>query len=186
MAAHLLTFSRVVLAPVLAYAVGQPRGSLWGPLAALVFLWCAWSDVADGWLARRFGTAGPVGRWLDHVSDIVVLLAGFVAFSSRGFLPWWVPAAVGSAFVAYAIEQRWGSPGAQSRRASRVGHWGGVANYVLLGVLIGQFTLRLEVLPAGFLSLWYLCVLLYSGAAILLRFSERKRGKNPLVVPARS
>lgn len=164
----------------------QPPAPAWAALASAVFLWCAWSDVADGRLARRRGSAGPVGRWLDHGSDLAVLLAGFLAFVARGALPWWVPAAIGCAFAAYVLEEVQGRSSPKSCMASRVGHWGGIANYVLLGVLIGQFTVQLEVLPAWFLFSLYLSVPLYSGAAIFLRIYERGRSDPTLAAPARS
>lgn len=141
--------------------------------------------MADGRLARRRGSASPLGRWLDHGSDLAVLLAGFLAFVARGCLPWWVPAAVASAFAAYVLEEVQGRALPKSGMASRVGHWGGIANYVLLGTLIGQFTVQLEVLPAWCLSSLYLSVPFYSGAAIFLRIYERGRTHPRLAAPAR-
>jgi cardiolipin synthase len=82
----LLTLLRVVMIPGIAVLLAhrQHRLALAGyGLAAL-------SDVADGWLARRWNQTTPLGRQLDPVVDICFHLAIFVALATAGLLPPWV------------------------------------------------------------------------------------------------
>ncbi len=170
--ANLLSLSRLVLAPLLAWCVLAGGG--WGWIAAAVFAWAAWSDVYDGRLARWDARPSSWGRWMDHGSDIGFLLISMAAFCWVGVLPWWVPVSIACAFAAYVVEESQGRR-FSSALASRVGHWGGVANFVLLGVLIGQFSLDLRALPPWLLQALFAAVPAYSLAPVALRLRGSRR-----------
>lgn len=91
-----LTLARVALLPgiVLFLLDGHYR------LAFGTFLVAALSDVADGWVARRFGQVTVLGTVLDPLVDIVFNLALFGGLSFSGLLPMWV---FGVALVRYGI-----------------------------------------------------------------------------------
>jgi phosphatidylglycerophosphate synthase len=66
-------------------------------------------------------------------------------------------------------------PGAApSLIGSRVGHLGGVCNYVLVGVLVCNDSARIHWLSPAFLSLLFWLVPLYSGGAVLARLRARR------------
>lgn len=168
-AANLLTFGRLICGPAFAVAVmSADAGRLAAAgFAATLFWFAAWSDVADGWLARAGGPVSAAGRWFDHGADIVFLLSALVTYVYLGVAPWWVPASVGFAFAAYvlrAFRSRLHEPA--PAWTNRIGHWGGVANYVLVGVLAGNHTLGLEVLPEQALALLFTVVPVYSLAPL--------------------
>ncbi|MBX3028031.1 CDP-alcohol phosphatidyltransferase family protein [bacterium] len=173
-AANLLSLSRVVLAPVFAAAALAAEQGASGWIAAAVFALVIASDAVDGRLARRFGTSSDAGRALDHGADIIFLLTAFAAYVWIGALSWWVPAAVGVAFALYVVD--WRRPSARGPRwgADRIGHLGGVGNWVLLGVLIGNHTVGLGWLPPPVMRLLFALVLLYSAAAIAGRLAARR------------
>jgi len=172
-AANAVTGARIALAPVYVLLVLDGRPA-YGWLAGLVFALVAASDVFDGPLARRFGSESVMGRFLDHFADIGFLLAAFAAFVVRGELPWWVPAAVAAAFSFYVIDSWWRSqPRQPSLIGSRIGHAGGVANYVLVGVLTFNFAAGLELLPAALLLALFALVPMYSTAAVVARLVSR-------------
>lgn len=54
-----------------------------------VFLAAMGTDVADGWIARKFGKVTTLGKWLDPMADKIMVLALLVAFFIRGEMPWW-------------------------------------------------------------------------------------------------
>lgn len=89
---NLLTLSRIVLLPVIALCLygGMP----WAALA--LYIVCALTDFADGWLARKMKAISAFGTFLDPISDkifVAVLLLVLVDINILSGL-WVVPAAV--------------------------------------------------------------------------------------------
>jgi cardiolipin synthase (CMP-forming) len=87
---NLLTALRVVCAPALAILlfVGADRAALG------IFAFAGFSDAADGFLAKRFGLATPLGRYLDPAADKLLMLAAFLALTFLGCAPPWLAALV--------------------------------------------------------------------------------------------
>jgi phosphatidylglycerophosphate synthase len=129
------------------------------------------SDTLDGWLARRLGQANPLGRALDHVSDIVFILTALGTFALQGRVPWWLPAAIAWAFALYLLDSWWRTARQPHRQllGSRLGHLGGVLNYVTVGLVTVQVCTDGRWLSPGLLHLWFLGL---AGLA-LLSGSER-------------
>lgn len=82
----MLTLLRIALLPglVLFFVDGQYA------LALGTFIIAAFSDVADGWLARRWDQCTPLGRVLDPIVDITFNLGVFGALLASGVIPVWV------------------------------------------------------------------------------------------------
>lgn len=173
-AANALTAYRVVAAPVFAACVlsGEPFHAV---VAAALFCGAAASDVYDGRLARYFGQATTHGRFFDHFADIGFLLVSYSALVVAGFVPWWVPGAIGMSFLIYVTDSLWRpAPLRAGLVGSRIGHFGGIANYVVLGVVTFDAVVGLRVLPDAIHRLLFGAVLLYSGASVAVRlFSGR-------------
>lgn len=172
-AANALTLLRVALAPAFAAAVIAAEGGVSGWWAALLFTLVAISDALDGHLARRFGTASDRGRALDHGADILFLLTALATYTAVAAIPWWVPAAVAASFGWYAADAAWPPPVPARWRADRVGHLGGVANWVLVGVLVGNRTVGLEWLSPLVVGALCAAVPVYSAVAIAGRLAAR-------------
>ncbi len=64
-------------------------------LAFFTYLVAVLSDVADGWLARRWNQITALGTVLDPLVDIVFNLAMFGGLIAAGLLPAWVFAVAG-------------------------------------------------------------------------------------------
>ena len=86
---NLLTIVRILLIPfmalLLAYDSEQPPFDLdWmfryspGRVAAMVVFVAGITDLADGWLARRWGIESLLGKFLDPVADKLLLMVGLV------------------------------------------------------------------------------------------------------------
>jgi phosphatidylglycerophosphate synthase len=184
--ANALTVARLMATPLfIACAVRAPAQPLFGWLAGLLFAFAAWSDVVDGRIARRRGTASERGRVLDHFADITFILGSLATYVHLGVAPWWVPASIALSFSVYVIDS-WrralprsvASEGAAgvprpTLVGSRVGHLGGIANYVLIGVLTFDESAGLHWLPPALVAILFALVPLYSGAAITTRFAAR-------------
>jgi len=173
-AANTLTAARILLTPLfVALICAAPATPLLGWIAVVVFAAIAASDVLDGRLARRWGSESNVGRMFDHLADISFIVAALWTYTRLGLVPWWVPAAVAASFAFYLIDS-WSRPTARGGLiGSRVGHAGGVCNYVLIGVLVCNDSAAIRALTDATLHVLFCVVPLYSGLAIVTRLRAR-------------
>ncbi len=74
-----ITTMRVILAPLVAALLLQPRASA-RLVAGIVFLVAALSDLVDGALARRRGEITDFGKLVDPIADKLLLVATLVPF----------------------------------------------------------------------------------------------------------
>jgi len=84
--ANLLTLSRLVAIPAMLALVRH--GHL--KAALVTFLLGGFTDVLDGWLARRRGDATDFGRIFDPIVDIAFHAAIFLSLHAVGLIPDWV------------------------------------------------------------------------------------------------
>lgn len=87
---NFLTALRMASAPALAILLieGNDRAALG------VFAFAGLSDMADGFLAKRFGSTTRFGRYLDPAADKILMLVTLVTLSLMGVTPWWLTALV--------------------------------------------------------------------------------------------
>ncbi len=176
--ANLLTGVRVVLTPAFIVATARAdANTMWGVGAAIAFVIIAASDVWDGRLARRYGSASPNGRVFDHLADIVFIVGALSMYGLQALVPWWVPAAIAASFAVYVFDS-WSVSGAGTATlvGSRIGHLAGICNYVLVGVLAFNNSAGIHLLPTAFLSKLFWLVPLYSAAAVISRLASRHAG----------
>lgn len=143
--ANALTLVRLLLAPVLAWAIW--RGA--APLAALVYTLAVASDLADGWVARRYGESSPLGAFADHAVDALFVTLGSAALAFRGELPALLPLLIALAFAQYALDSR--RSAGPRLRGSRLGRWNGLAYYAIVAVPIARDALGLGAPGSAFL-----------------------------------
>lgn len=136
--AHALTTVRLLLIVpfALLLAHGEPRAAA---VAAGVLAVAIATDVLDGVIARRRGTASAAGGLFDHATDCLFVTAGLAAGASRGDVPWVLPALVASAFAQYVADSYWLHRG-QSLRTSRLGRWNGILYFA---PLVGDILIQL-------------------------------------------
>lgn len=136
--ANAVSGARLALAPVSVHAILTGRWAL----AAGVFVAAVASDLADGPLARRRGTASALGGVLDHSADAVfvavTLWALAYAEAQRGadLVPGILPLFIVLAFAQYLLDSR--ALRGQPLRGSWLGRANGVAYFVLAGTVIGR------------------------------------------------
>ncbi|MEJ7607129.1 MAG: CDP-alcohol phosphatidyltransferase family protein [Bryobacteraceae bacterium] len=83
---NLLTCSRILLTPYLAYLIlfGHCRSALvWSCIAGA-------TDGIDGYVARRLGIASRLGAYLDPIADKFLLTTLYVCFGIGRLAPWWL------------------------------------------------------------------------------------------------
>lgn len=94
---NILTVARICLAPVIAL-LPFIEGSLPKIIAFGIFLVAAFSDVIDGWYARRYEVITDLGKLLDPFADKLLLVATLVpifwitrhpTLLTNYRIPWW-------------------------------------------------------------------------------------------------
>ncbi len=83
---NLLTLVRIVLTPFILIELSRGQYMIGG----WTFGGAAFTDVLDGWLARRFGSQSKVGQYLDPVADKILLTCIYVGLALGGAVPLWI------------------------------------------------------------------------------------------------
>ena len=130
--ANLLSASRFVLAGIwaLVFFGEHPQPQILGAIA----ITAAASDIIDGRIARWTQSTGQFGRWLDNVADIAFVLTALSCAAYAGAIPVYVPALVAASFVQYVADSVL-IRGSSVPVKSRLGHWGGILNYLIVVAL---------------------------------------------------
>ncbi len=90
-----LTFLRLVLIPVFVALLIDPTrvGLNW---AAVIFVFAAITDYADGWFARRYKAVTDFGKLFDPLADKILVMAALVMLvglrdeSCQSYVPAWM------------------------------------------------------------------------------------------------
>jgi CDP-diacylglycerol--glycerol-3-phosphate 3-phosphatidyltransferase len=77
-----------VLVPILV-ALLLARSDALDVVAACIFAVGAWTDLLDGYLARRWGISSRTGAWLDPLADKVLVGAPIVTLVALHRFPLW-------------------------------------------------------------------------------------------------
>ena len=83
---NLLSALRLLAAPIAAWAVTADHDTL----ALAMFAFAGLSDLADGFIARRWGFTSRFGAWLDPIADKLLMLLCFVALLRVSAVPLWL------------------------------------------------------------------------------------------------
>ena len=85
---NLLSLLRLALVPVFAlvYFSCAPNAHLW---SAVLYLAAFVTDVADGWIARRFNQITRLGRILDPMADKLMTFIVILCLTADGVIPVW-------------------------------------------------------------------------------------------------
>lgn len=94
--ANKITLSRFVLTPLFflafflfAYPGDKPLSTLTMVLIWSIFLLSEISDLADGFVARRYHQVTDLGKLMDPFADVIFRVTYFVCFAAVGWAPWW-------------------------------------------------------------------------------------------------
>ena len=117
-------------------------------LAGTIIVVAIATDLLDGPIARRTGTATPLGGIFDHTTDCIFVVSGMTGAAVRGVMPWVLPVLVVTAFAQYVIDSHWIHRG-RGLRGSRLGRYNGILYFF---PICGDNMIRL--------GLWFLSPLL--------------------------
>ena len=92
-APNLLSFSRILVAPIIYWLVVQ--GGRYGfVFAAILFVIASVTDTLDGEIARRRHLVSPLGIYLDTTSDKILVAVLLVALAAVHLAPGWMAAVI--------------------------------------------------------------------------------------------
>ena len=83
---NLITIARILLVPVVVWAIAQRQMQI----AFLLFLAAGASDAVDGFLAKRLGMASELGAHLDPLADKVLIVSIYVSLGVTDAIPRWI------------------------------------------------------------------------------------------------
>jgi CDP-diacylglycerol--glycerol-3-phosphate 3-phosphatidyltransferase len=108
-AANALTALRLVLVPVfLAFVVAsQMSHPGWRVAACLTFAVASMTDLADGWIARRFGLVTAFGKVADPIADKALTGTALLLLSWYDHLPWWVTVVILARELGVTVMRFW-------------------------------------------------------------------------------
>jgi phosphatidylglycerophosphate synthase len=135
-------------------------------LAIIVFALAAFSDVLDGFLARRLGVSSDAGAYFDVIADFVLVVAAFAAFSRRMWYGWIVFVPILASFACFVL-----SSGAKRPVYDPVGKYMGGFLMAMIGLtLLAPFPLLRKAITITLLS--------FCGISLAFRFVHAfRRGR---------
>ncbi len=87
---NILSISRVVASPVVFFLLAYGRHYLFLILGIGLFFFIEFTDILDGWIARRRKEVTEVGKIIDPMADKIVTFSYFFAILIYGFYPFWM------------------------------------------------------------------------------------------------
>ncbi|KGO65928.1 CDP-alcohol phosphatidyltransferase [Penicillium italicum] len=161
---NILTFSRLLAAPVVGYLLVHNYHTA----ALSLFAYAGITDLVDGYIARRYNLQTVVGTIIDPMADKLLMTIGVACLAVNGSLPIWLAVIILGRDVGLAISAiyyRWISlpepktmarfwdfslPSAEVKptEISKI-------NTALQLVLVGS-AIALPVVPEAFISAWHL------------------------------
>jgi CDP-diacylglycerol--glycerol-3-phosphate 3-phosphatidyltransferase len=85
---NLLTMARIVAIPFFVWLLESPT-PVRGFWASIVFTVAAFTDMLDGYLARKLGVVSVLGKFLDPLADKLIVMAALVWMVPMGRIPAW-------------------------------------------------------------------------------------------------
>lgn len=172
---NILTGYRFFVVPFLLFCL-RPGVETWVSLLGFfLFITGALSDLADGWLARKYKVESVLGKLMDPLADKVLVTVGLVMLIPMGLVPAWVCFLIlAREMIVTGLRGLAASSGIVIS-ASRLGKWKSVVQLTALCWLI--FPDGVLPLPwlhdLGLVTLYLALVLtVWSGVDYFLRFKK--------------
>ncbi|CAO0821073.1 cardiolipin synthase (CMP-forming) [Desulfarculales bacterium] len=173
---NLLTLVRVGSIPLLVGLLYLP-GRGWSWVAGGVFFVAGFTDLFDGWLARRLKKVTLVGQYLDPVADKLLIASMLVMLSVLDRLPAWMTIMVICREIAVTGMRALAASHGLSVPSDLWGKW--KTTLQMLGIFLLLLYYPLGKFQPAFWGLWCmaLAVLItaWSGVVYALRFREQLR-----------
>lgn len=84
---NILTTFRLIIIPFFAYSILAEQ-NIW--ISVSLFLLSGFTDVVDGWIARKYNMITDIGRVYDPFVDKLMQITAVVCLAIIAVIPWWV------------------------------------------------------------------------------------------------
>lgn len=142
---NLLTAYRFAIVPVLLFLLQPSRDNLLALCAFFLFLSGALTDLADGYLARKYQIVSVLGKLMDPLADKMLVATPLIMLIPMGRIPAWVSLLIISRELAVTGLRGLAAASGIVVSASGLGKVKSVFQYTALCVLI--FPAALEPIP---------------------------------------
>jgi CDP-diacylglycerol---glycerol-3-phosphate 3-phosphatidyltransferase len=173
---NLITIGRILACPVVFLLIMAPSAPL-RFASFVVFLVAAFSDLWDGYLARKHGLITDFGKLLDPLADKFLLAATFIPFYilSRGsgpvgpipgwgVLPLWVVVVIFGRELAVTAFRSWAAGRGVVISAGKSGKYKALSQNLFIGGVLLWYPLKMESLERGWSGgLWSFWTWLHGG-----------------------
>ena len=144
--ANLLTLFRILTVPVVVLLLYRPDGSdipfSYSVAATILFTVSAFTDLFDGYVARRYGMVTALGKLLDPLADKLLVCMAMVMLIPPGRVPAWMAAIIVAREIGVTALRGAASTEGLVIAASRLGK----AKTILLSIGVGALILNYPVL----------------------------------------
>ena len=138
---NILSISRIIMAAFMAWNVYYAN---WYFAAAI--LWTAvFSDLLDGFLARKNKQTSAIGGLLDHGSDAVFVTATVAAFTHHNWAPIALALIIPIAFLQYVFDSK--ALEGRPLKANLLGKYNGISYFIFAGFPVMQLSLNVTFIP---------------------------------------
>ena len=154
-----ITAMRIILVPILVLTFYFPT-----PLSyyasGLVFAIAGWSDLLDGYLARKRGEITAFGRFLDPVADKLLVTVALVLLVDAGFASTLLVVILISREIIIGALREWLAERDVVVHVSQMGKWKTVSQmFAIEGLLLHDGFFGFPMFEAGTGFLWLATVL---------------------------
>ena len=172
---NILTGYRFLVAPLLLFFLYPGAGKVVSLVGFSLYLSAALTDLADGYIARKYQVESVLGKLMDPLADKVLVLAVLIMLIPLGRMPAWVAFLILSREMIVTGLRGIAASSGLVIAASKLGKWKSLVQLIALGTLV----FPMGVLPLPFLHqlglvLLYIALFLtiWSGVDYFYRFQK--------------
>ncbi len=88
---NIITMVRIGVIPALFFLLTSP-GPTWSMVIALLFVAAAFTDLLDGYIARKYEIVTKMGKFLDPIADKLIVNTAMIVMIPIGRIPAWAVA----------------------------------------------------------------------------------------------
>jgi CDP-diacylglycerol--glycerol-3-phosphate 3-phosphatidyltransferase len=181
---NVLTFIRMATVPLLIYLVVRP-GPMAAALATAVFFFATITDFLDGYVARRYGSATDLGKFLDPLADKLIVAAALIMLAivpRTPRVPLWMVIVLVAREVLVTGLRTWAAARGRIIGADELGKYKMALQAVALhGLLLHYTYIHVDFFAAGMFVLWIATIVtVWSGIEYFVKILSSEPSRTPV------
>jgi phosphatidylglycerophosphate synthase len=146
---------------------------------SVAILWTAiFTDLLDGYLARKKNLTSATGGLIDHGSDAFFVAFTIAALTHHEWAPVMLVCIIPAAFVQYMLDSK--ALAGQPLKASSLGKYNGISYFIFAGFPVMQLALGITLIPFD----WFVWIgwglVVTSGISMVDRIITLLSNKQPI------